>query len=78
VRWVVADDNLFVVNPEEQLSVLWLLEVVQEPLIVLSLPHLGRVELLQLFFDLVHHPHQTYLLRKKGYYSVKTLRGADL
>jgi hypothetical protein len=40
VRWVIVNNDLLVFNPEEQLSILRLLQVVEEPLIVLGLPHL--------------------------------------
>jgi len=57
---VVVYHKLFLINPEENFGVFRLLKEVEQPLEVLSVPHLGADELLQVLFNLVDHPDKPY------------------
>jgi hypothetical protein len=57
---VVVYHELFLVNPEENFGVFRLLKEVEQPLEVLSVPHLGADELFQVLFNLVDHPDKPY------------------
>jgi hypothetical protein len=59
MRRIVVDDDLLILNPEEELGVLWLIQKIEKPLIVLRLPHFRWDKLTKVLLKLVHHPNKS-------------------